>query len=105
LRRLAKGSNEALTHALRVGKPRRARNRLQRLIGVFDQRARGLRAQALDGLGRRLPGLRDKGAAELLPGLVRKRIAGIVGRQYLYPATDLSSCAYLNIHHIENYAN
>jgi len=61
--RLTKKSDEALTHALGVGKPRYARDCFQRFIGVFDQGARGLRAQALDGFGGRLPGLSHKGAA------------------------------------------
>ena len=66
---MAEGAQECAAHALGVGKARAAGHDLDRLAAGFQERAGGLDAQALDGLGGRRAGLGVKARAKFL-GLI-----------------------------------
>jgi len=65
LRWVAEYTDEAQTHALRVMKSDLARDHLKWRATILDHGARSFCPQPLDRLCRRLPGLGQKGAAEL----------------------------------------
>jgi len=65
LGRLTEHPQERPAHALRIGEPDIARDRLDRRLAGLQAQAGGLGAQALDRLGRRLTGLGQEGATKL----------------------------------------
>src|SRR5947209_7518258 len=65
LRRLSYRAHEGAAHAVAIGKTRLTRDDIDGMAGLLHHQARGLDAQVLDRLGRRLAGLRAERTAEL----------------------------------------
>jgi hypothetical protein len=65
LRRLPEGAQEGAPHAITIGKARLPSYDVDRMAALLRHQPGGLESQVLDRLGRRLPGLGAKRAAEL----------------------------------------